>query len=298
MDIACSPITWQVRRQPDSPYAGEAGYARLLDEVRQAGYSHFTAGQGSGRQEATPVEVLATLREHDLQPAPTGIGGYALHETAARDEAVAQARLAARFARELGLDALFVMPSGNRWDTPGHYPQGHRPDGMTEAQYATSCETLNQMGAACRESGVWLALHNHAGRYWETDEEFQRVIDGTDPALVGLGPDVGHLVWGGIAPLPWFRSHMERVKSIHIKDMHAAILRRCADEKLTYRQTSDLGVFAEIGEGCVDWAALFGFWREAGYGGAVIVETDRTTKPTAQESATISRRYLRDVIGI
>ena len=56
-------------------------------------------------------------------------------------------------------------------------------------------------------------------------------------------------------------------------------------------------MFAEIGEGCVDWPALFGFWREAGYGGAVIVETDRTTKPTAAHSATSSRHYLREVIG-
>ena len=74
--------------------------------------------------------------------------------------------------------------------------------------------------------------------------------------------------------------------------------RRCREEQLTYGQTSDLGVFAEIGEGCVDWPALFGFWRDVGYGGAVIVETDRTTKSTAKESATISRRYLRDVAGV
>ena len=52
-----------------------------------------------------------------------------------------------------------------------------------------------------------------------------------DPALVGLGPDVGHMVWGGIDPLPWFRRHMDRVKSIHIKDMNADVLRRCREEK-------------------------------------------------------------------
>jgi inosose dehydratase len=192
------------------------------------------------------------------------------------------------------------MPSSapHRTETAGHFPSGHRPDGLTDAQYDTTCQTLNRMGQACREAGVWLALHNHAGMFWETDDEFERVIEGTDPALVGLGPDVGHMVWGGIEPLPWFRRHMERVKAIHIKDMHAGVLRRCREEKLTYRQTSDLGVFAEIGEGCVDWPALFGFWRGAGYDGAVIVETDRTTRPTAAESATSSRRYLREVIGV
>jgi inosose dehydratase len=80
--------------------------------------------------------------------------------------------------------------------------------------------------------------------------------------------------------------------------MHPDVLRRCREERLTYRQTSDLGVFAEIGEGCVDWPALFGFWREADYDGAVIVETDRTTKPSAEHSATVSRRFLSQMIGV
>jgi inosose dehydratase len=315
MYIACSPITWQVRRQPDGPYAGREGYEKLLDEVQQAGYAHIAGGWGSFRQRAAtqaptqteredappaPQEVLTLLQEHGLKPAPEGTGGSNLLDASARDAAVEQVRPAAQFTRALGLDALFIMPPGarQRTETAGHYPQGHRPDSLTEEQNDATCETLNRMGEACREVGVWLALHNHAGMYWETDEEFERVIAGTDPALVGLGPDVGHMVWGGIDPLPWFRRHMDRVKSIHIKDMNAGVLRRCREEKLTYRQTSDLGVFAEIGEGCVDWPALFGFWREAGYNGAVIVETDRTTKPTAAQSATISRRYLSQVIGV
>ena len=293
MYIACSPITWQRRREPDGPYGGWGGFKKVMREVREAGYSHLTVGG-----EGSAQEVLAALQEHGLRPAPGGTGGHPLHEAAAREAAVTQVREAAEFGRALGLDALFIMPSGNRWDTPGHYPQGHRSDGMTGEQYAITCETLNRMGEACREVGVWLALHNHAGRFWETDDEFERVIDGTDPALVGLGPDVGHMVWGGIDPLPWFRRHMDRVKAIHIKDMDAGILRRCREEKLTYRRTSELGVFAEIGEGCVDWPGLFGFWRDTGYEGAVVVETDRTTKATAQKSAAISRRHLREVIGV
>ncbi len=66
----------------------------------------------------------------------------------------------------------------------------------------------------------------------------------------------------------------------------------------SYGQQSELGVFAEIGEGCVDWPALFGFWKERGYSGAVVVETDRSTKASAKESVTQSRRYLRETVGV
>jgi inosose dehydratase len=125
-----------------------------------------------------------------------------------------------------------------------------------------------------------------------------RLDSGTDPSLVAWGPDVGHMVWGGVDPLPWFRRHMERVKSIHIKDMHAHVLERGRSEKLSYSQQSEAGVFAEIGEGCVDWPGLFGLWKERDYDGAVVVEIDRTTKTSARESIVASRRYLRDVIGV
>ena len=54
----------------------------------------------------------------------------------------------------------------------------------------------------------------------------------------------------------------------------------------------------EIGSGCVDWPPLFQLWRDAGYAGAVVVETDRTTRASAAESAMLSRRYLRDVVGV
>ena len=312
MDIACSPITWgAVRRggQPgaEDPYAGREGYGRLLDEIREAGYSHVTAGGGGRGREgqastmpSTPEEMLAFLTQHGLEPAPGSTGGHVLHDPSTREESVERVRPAAQFARGLGLDALFIMPSTapHRWETAGHYPQGQRPDGLTGEQWAATCETLNRMGEACRREGVWLCLHNHAGMFWETEDEFERVIAGTDPSLVALGPDVGHMVWGGIEPLPWFRRHMDRVRSIHIKDMRADVLRQAREEKLTYQETSARGVFAEIGEGCVDWPALFGYWREAGYEGAVVVETDRTTRPTPRESAAASRRYLREVVGV
>ncbi len=315
MDIACSPITWNAfRSQPDSPYAGRAGYARMLDEIREAGYSHVVAPCGRRRQgpapggtvvsddmPTAPEEILALLAEHGLKPAPGYYSGPPYHDPANREANVEGARAAARHMKGLGLEALFAGPTSftpQRRATAGHYPRGNRPDTFTPDEWKEECETLNRMGEACRQEGVWLALHNHAGAKWETEDEMDRLDEDTDPNLVAWGPDVGHMVWGGVDPLPWFRRHMDRVRSIHIKDMDARILERGREEKLSYEEQSRLGVFAEIGEGCVDWPALFGLWRERGYQGAVVVETDRTTKPTARESATISRKYLREVVGV
>lgn len=318
LHIACSTITWgPFRRVADrgrDPYAGRAGFGLILDEVREAGYSHVVAPGGRRRRGATsaaaaaadtlpstPEEILTFLTDHGLRPAPGYYSGPPYHEPANRAANVEGARAAARHTRALGLDALFAGLTSftpQRRAAAGHYPHGNRPDSFTPDEWKEECETLNRMGEACRQEGVWIALHNHAGACWETADELDRLDEGTDPNLVAWGPDVGHMVWGGVDPLPWFRRHMERVKNIHIKDMHAHILERGRQEKLSYGEQSELGVFAEIGEGCVDWPGLFGLWQERGYAGAVVVETDRTTKPSARESVAISRHYLRDVVGV
>jgi inosose dehydratase len=249
---------------------------------------------------ATPQGQLDLLARHDLRAAPGSIGGLPLGDPQQVETCVAGAREAARYTRGLGLDAVYLMPESapSRRATPGHYPTGSRPDRMPPPRVAATCEALNRMGEACREEGVWLCPHNHAGMFWETEAEFAEVIDGTDPALVALGPDVGHMVWGGTDPLPWFRRHMDRVRSVHIKDVDGAVLRRVPAEGLDYGAASDAGIWTEIGSGAVDWPALFAFWREAGYGGAVVVESDRTRLPTPAESVARSRAYLRHTVGV
>ena len=316
MDIAGSTITYgpfrQAAGEKNDPYPGLAGYGRMLDEVKAAGYSHVVA-PGVRRRVApggtspvddlptTPEEIVAFLAQHGLKPAPGYYSGPPYHDPANRQANVDGVRAAARHTRGLGLDALFAGPTSftpQRRAAAGHYPQGNRPDSFTDDEWKHECETLNRMGEACREEGVWLALHNHAGACWETLDEMDRLDEGTDPSLVAWGPDVGHMVWGGVDPLPWFRKHMDRVRSIHIKDMHADVLERGRKEKLSYNQQSELGVFAEIGEGCVDWPSLFTLWKERGYAGSVVVEIDRTRKASAPESLTASRRYLREVVGV
>lgn len=308
MYLASSTITWgQLRRQEDPAYTGVAGHARILDEIREAGYSHVTAGArkqpgppGGEDPMAHPEDQLHYLRDHGLLPAPPATGGYALRDRAQLATNVENVRGVAAFTAALGLDAVFLMPEPDpsHRASPGQYPNGGRPDRPGADDVAATCEALNRMGEACRAEGVWLCLHNHAGMFWETDEEFEEVIQGTDPALVGLGPDVGHMVFGGIEPLSWFRRHMDRVKSIHIKDIDLAVLETVRRERLPMPEALARNIWVEIGSGGIPWPDLFRLWQDAGYDGAVIVESDRTPLPTPLESVAQSRRYLRDITGI
>ncbi len=126
----------------------------------------------------------------------------------------------------------------------------------------------------------------------ESLEECERLLEMTDPSLVFLGPDTGHLAWGGIDVVPFCKRHLGRIKTLHFKDVSFAVRDRGKAEGWDYDTSTKNGVFAELGEGNIDFPGLLALLRESGFGGWVVVETDVTQKPTALESATISRKYL------
>ncbi len=71
--------------------------------------------------------------------------------------------------------------------------------------------------------------------------------------------------------------------------------RRGREAGWTYDTFTEQGVFVELGEGCVDFPAIFAILQDVGFAGWVIAETDVTQKPSAKESATASRAYLRNL---
>ncbi len=129
----------------------------------------------------------------------------------------------------------------------------------------------------------------------ETREEIDRLLRMVDPEIVFLGPDTGHLAWAGVDVLDFCRDYAERIKTIHIKDIDAAVRERGRAAEWDYHTFSRNGIFTELGAGCVDFPALFDILRTAGFQGWVIAETDVTQQPSALASAQISRAYLRSI---
>jgi inosose dehydratase len=116
-----------------------------------------------------------------------------------------------------------------------------------------------------------------------------------DRSLVFQGPDIGHLAWAGVDPVAFCRDYADDIKTMHVKDIDPDVLARGVAAEWDYGTFSDNGIFIELGEGMVDFPAIFGILEDVGYDGWIIVETDVTQKPTALESATISRKYLKSI---
>jgi inosose dehydratase len=205
----------------------------------------------------------------------------------------------AAVSRALGCTELYVAPGGfdyvtrsgkTRRETAGHV----RPeDSLTDDEFAIFAETLNLAGEITLAEDVKSCFHNHVGTVIETRAEVDHLLALTDPSLVFLGPDTGHLAWAGAEPVAFFSDYAERIKTAHLKDIDAAVRDRGHAAGWDYGSFTDAGVFVELGEGCVDFPALLAILRAAGFAGWLIAETDVTQKPTPYDSAAISREYLR-----
>jgi inosose dehydratase len=168
-------------------------------------------------------------------------------------------------------------------------------DGLSAEAYRQFADTLNRVGEITLKEGVRTCFHSHVGSYIETRQEIDRLIELTDPSLVFQGVDIGHLAWAGADPVQFCRDYGTQIKAVHIKDIDPQIRQQGMAEGWEYQSYSDRGVFAEICEGMIDFPAVLQALQAARYQGWIVVEIDVTTKASALESVTISRRNLRSL---
>jgi inosose dehydratase len=294
--IAGSTITW-IEFTPKG-IVWKAPEEEALSQVAQAGYEGVPISPMGGR---TAQETVAQLARYGLKPAPSYLGA-SFWDKGKEQQILERARSLARFSREAGCTELYVAAEGfntyttARGKTRNQIAANVQPeDAMTEAEWAQFASALNRVGEITLEQGVKSCFHNHVGSTIETRAEIDRLFSMIDRSLVFQGPDIGHLAWAGADPVQFCRDYADSIKTMHIKDINPAVMQEGVEKEWNYSTFSAHGIFAEIGEGMVDFPAMFSILKDAGFQGWVVVETDVTTKPTPLESAIISRNYLKSI---
>jgi inosose dehydratase len=279
--IGCGQITWR---------RGEFTQAEVLGQIAEAGYDGAPASAPS----LDEVEGVRSLfAAAGLRPAP-GYLGAAFWDADEADAIVERAAGMGEIAHALGLTELYVAANltPERRAVSGHVSAS---DALDDAGYRTMAETLNRVGAATLEHGVRASFHNHVGSFIETRAEIDELFARVDPTLLFHGPDIGHLAWAGDDVLAYTRDYLANITTLHVKDIDPAVLAEGVAAGWDYSTFSDHGIFTELGQGMVDFPSLLDILRQGGFQGWLVVETDVTQRPTALESATVSRDYLRSL---
>ena len=292
--VGCVPLNWnQFRSAAPQDWPEE----RVLREVKEAGYEGVSWGARKGH---TPAQTLEYLAGFGLVPAPGYMGGD-WWKLDARDSSVEQAKRMAEVSAQLGVTEIFVSANGfgdytsrrngkNRGQLAG---QVQSADGLTPDEWQIMGETLNAIGDAMLESEVRACYHNHVGAVVETRAEMEQLLALTDRERLFLGPDTGHLAWGGADVTAFFRDYAPHIKAVHLKDASEAVRLEGIEKAWDYGQFSAAGIWRELGEGDIDFASVFAILREENFAGWVLSETDVTQKSSPLESSQISRDYLK-----
>ena len=166
-------------------------------------------------------------------------------------------------------------------------------------QWRRLTQGLNRLGERAAAAGMKLCYHHHMGTGVQTRAEVDRLMTGTDPALVNLLLDTAHLRWSGDDPLDMARVYAKRIKHVHCKDVRLAIATRARDEGWTFREGIEAGVFTVPGDGDIDFRPILETLSDAGYRGWLMVEAEQDARKAHPLTyAKKARAYLREVTGL
>jgi inosose dehydratase len=130
----------------------------------------------------------------------------------------------------------------------------------------------------------------------ETRAEIDRLCGATDPQLLGLCPDTGHLAYAGVEAAALFHDYASRIRYVHLKDVDGDKLERARKQRIGFVDAVRMGLFVELGTGAVALGSIFDALQRASYAGWVIVEQDAPADPFA--AAKQNRAYLREQFNV
>jgi inosose dehydratase len=294
--IANAPCSWGVIEGIEGD---RAGYVRVLDEMAAAGYVGTELGDW-GFMPTDPGELRAELDRRGL--ALVGSWVSVNLEDAAKHGAGAgdAVRTGTQLATVGGQDTVVVLgndPYGNALRTrmAGRVRPEH---GMSDEQWRVFVDGADRVARRVMDAaGIRTVFHQHIGTLVETLDETRRLLDSTDPSVLGLCLDTGHWTFGARGdPVAAIRELRDRVWHVHFKDCDPAVIEASRLNEWDGPTSVGHGVFCELGRGCVDFPGVLGALEEIGYDGWIVVEQDVLPgMGTPCESARRNREYLRSI---
>lgn len=286
--IGANPIGWS--NDDLRSLGGDTPLETCLAEAKIAGFAGMELGH---KFPCEPIALKSVLDRHGLDLV-SGWYSMALLERDADAEWVA-IQGHKHLLKALGARVLIVAETSNAIHGDVAMPLSRSPR-MSEAQWPTFCDRLSTVAERLASEGMQLVYHHHMGTVIETDDDVDRMMQLTRPA-VHLLLDTGHLTFAGADPVAVTRKHRRRISHVHTKDVRAEVLVEVRQRDVSFLDAVVAGVYTVPGDGLVDYPAVFA--QLAGYDGWVVVEAEQD--PAKANPLTYAKlgydnlvRYLRD----
>lgn len=279
-------------------------YTQMLDELVATGYTGSELGDW-GFMPTNPEALAETYRQRGLTMTGAYVG-VKLRDPAAHAAgeaaAVRTAQLLAATAQRLGQPVQpFLVLADDAGTDPVRVANAGRVSAdlmLSDEEWGHYAQAAERIARAVKAaSGLRTVFHHHCAGYVETPTEIARILELTDPAVLGLVFDTGHYAFGAGgcgSVLSALERFADRIWYVHYKDFDPAVGEAAKTQGLGYFDAVRQGVFCELGQGCVDFAAVTDWLRARNYTGFITVEQDVLPGMGApKESAGRNRAFLR-----
>ncbi len=295
LKVANAPCSWGVIENIE----GERyDYVRVLDELAGTGYVGTELGDW-GFMPTDPEKLKPELDKRSLDMIGSWVNVYlhdeSKHEMSAED-CVRTGKLLAAVG---GKDALVIMGNDPYLDPVRNKNSGRiTPEmSMTEDQWEVFAKGANTVAQRVMdETGLRTVIHHHIGTWIETPAETERILEMTNPDILGMVFDTGHWSFGGGDPVTGVKQFADRIWHVHFKDHHPDVAKQSREKEWDGPTSVGEGIFPELGKGDVDFAGVFKALQEVNYDGWIVVEQDVLPGlGTPKESAQRNRDFLKSI---
>lgn len=286
--LGIAPIAWTNDDMPD--LGGENTFEQCVSEMALAG---FTGCEVGNKYPKDPKVLKKALDLRGMQIASAWFSSFLLTQPYEQVEKDFIAHC--EFLKAMGAKFCNVAEQGNSVQGKLKTPVFAGKPVNTEEQWKLLTEGLNKLGAVAKKIGLSMTYHHHMGTGVQTEVEIDRLMKDTDPELVFLLFDTGHLVCSGEDYLGILKKYLPRIRHIHLKDVRMDIRNKVKDEDMSFLDGVRAGMFTVPGDGDVDFEPIFDIINASDYDGWFIVEAEQDpAKANPLEYAIKARKYIRD----
>jgi inosose dehydratase len=172
---------------------------------------------------------------------------------------------------------------------------------FTHAQWQALGDGLNTLGEKAKAKHIKMCYHHHMGTGVMTMEDVGCLAEVTDPDLVAICLDTGHLHFARGDCLEFIDLYADRIKHVHLKNVRQQVMDRVYAENLSFKEAIREGVFTVPGdkEGCMDFDEILRALASREFAGWLVVEAEQDpARATPLKYARMAREYLRQVTGL
>lgn len=236
--IGSAPDSWGVWN-PVDPL--QVPWQQFLDEVAQAGYTRIELGP-YGYLPTDPEQLRDEVGRRGLTVTAGTIFEH-LHRENGWDSTWKDVSAAATLTAAMGAKHLVVIPEFWRDPVSGKVLEDQA---MPDAQWAIYAERMNELARRIRdEFGLQIQFHPHADTHVDTHANVERFLAETDPEVVSLCLDTGHISYCGGDNLKLIQDHPDRIGYLHLKQVDPKIMEKVRAEGLGFGEAVKLGAMCE-----------------------------------------------------